>query len=252
MKERGVEIVRGSRQDSRKPSWRNYFREPYDPFTSLVLTLPVFALYHLGVLSSGFRNGVDLVSSLLFEAVDGNRWAYAGMVLGFSGALVGAMHVLRKRGALRPAAWAPMLIESAILAWTMAFCAGYAVQTVFQGQTGPALTGGWDRVVMSAGAGFHEEMVFRIGLFRGGVAAARRWAHAQGFRWIAGIAFGSALLFSLAHYVGPYGDELRLTSVVFRVLIGLFLSAVVWFRGLAVAVYTHFFYDLLFFFVWSD
>ena len=54
----------------------------------------------------------------------------------------------------------------------------------------------------------------------------------------------SAVLFSIAHYVGPLGDPISLTSFVFRTLAGLYLAAVFHVRGFAVAAWTHAFYDV--------
>ena len=46
-----------------------YFRERHDPLTSLVLTVPVFLIYHLGILLIDIKNGVDLVSTLTFAVL---------------------------------------------------------------------------------------------------------------------------------------------------------------------------------------
>ena len=54
----------------------------------------------------------------------------------------------------------------------------------------------------------------------------------------------SSVAFSAVHHIPPYGDPLRLDIFTFRVLAGLFFGALFWLRGLAVAVYTHAFYDV--------
>ena len=53
-----------------------------------------------------------------------------------------------------------------------------------------------------------------------------------------------ALLFSLAHYVGPGGDTFAIHSFLFRFLAGALFGIIFLGRGLAVAVYTHAIYDI--------
>jgi membrane protease YdiL (CAAX protease family) len=57
----------------------------------------------------------------------------------------------------------------------------------------------------------------------------------------------SAVLFSAVHYVGSFGDPLALGTFVFRVLAGLFFTALYRWRGFAVAVWCHAIYDVIFF-----
>jgi hypothetical protein len=54
----------------------------------------------------------------------------------------------------------------------------------------------------------------------------------------------SSLLFSAAHHIPPYGDPLELGVFTFRFLAGMIFASLFWFRGFAVAVYTHALYDL--------
>src|SRR6185295_6669818 len=100
------------------------------------------------------------------------------------------------------------------------------------------------RAVMSIGAGVYEETVFRLALLSG-IAALLEKVIGLG-RWIAvGVAFVvSALLFSAMHHIPPYGDPLHLGVFTFRFLAGMCFAALFWFRGFAVAVYTHALYDL--------
>ena len=56
--------------------------------------------------------------------------------------------------------------------------------------------------------------------------------------------FISAILFSLFHYLGPFGDIFTYKSFYLRTLAGVFLGALYLFRGLGITVYTHIFYDM--------
>jgi membrane protease YdiL (CAAX protease family) len=98
-------------------------------------------------------------------------------------------------------------------------------------------------IVLSLGAGFYEELVFRV-LLVGTLAGI---FHASGFdRRKAGIfaALLAALLFSAFHYIGPYGDAWRAPSFIFRFLAGLAFSALFLLRGFGIAAWTHALYDV--------
>ncbi len=229
---------------------------PYDPLTGLVLTIPVFLAYHLGILFVDLRNGADLVTSTMREVLDRSVGAYVALTLAVALGLFVAGRTLRKgqhridRGAL-----VRVVSESAIWAALMMIVVGGVVTRLFHGaiaaepalQIGRMTLGPLERVVMAAGAGFHEELLFRVGLFTGGAwlvsQATKDRARAQ---WIA--APIAAAVFSAAHYVGALGDTFTLASFTFRALAGLWFTLVYRFRGFAVAVYTHTLYDLFVFF----
>jgi len=115
--------------------------------------------------------------------------------------------------------------------------------------TGGALAqlGPIDKLVLAAGAGFHEELAFRVVLVSG-VARLLVTFGVPETRAFLGAALGSALLFAFVHHLGPYGDALALAPFVFRTLAALYLTVVYAARGFAVAVYTHALYDVLVFF----
>ena len=100
------------------------------------------------------------------------------------------------------------------------------------------------RVVMSLGAGVYEETVFRLGIMAGLAALLERGV---GFRrWVAALValIVSSVLFSAMHHIPPYGDPFTIGVFTFRVLAGACFGLIFWFRGFAVAVYTHALYDL--------
>jgi membrane protease YdiL (CAAX protease family) len=259
-----------------------YLKERHDPLTSLLLTVPVFVLYHLGILAMPLRNGVDLVSQVTFELLSRSLLGYVAVTLGYAAAIAVAVQVLRRKGKIRPAELLPVLGESVLLAMLMSLLVGWTTHQLFDWQVGPHAMGPFEKLVMSAGAGFHEELVFRVGLFGGGAFALERlsrrerserrrigereglaprpernrstihrppWSKLSATKaaWIAAVV--SSLLFSAIHYVGALGDDFSLTSFTFRFLAGLFLTAVYRFRGFAVAVYTHTIYDVIVFFL---
>jgi hypothetical protein len=122
------------------------------------------------------------------------------------------------------------------------FVAGTAVQ-----QAGGALAGEptATKVMLSLGAGLYEELLFRVILVSGIALIARRLL---GWRPVAASIVAvvlSALVFSAFHYIGPYGDQLRLDSFVFRLIGGLAFSVLYVLRGFGITAWTHAMYDLI-------
>lgn len=227
----------------------DYLRRRHDPLTSLVLTVPVFLVYHLGILVIDLRNGVDLVSELSLRLLHYSVAAYVGATLAVAAGLVGAGFFLRKRGRIQPARLLPVLVESLLLAAIMTFTVGWATGALFGNQIGPKSLTFVEKIVMAAGAGFHEEIVFRVALFAGGALVLRRLPAFGATSAALVAALVSSLLFSAVHYVGAMGDSFTFVSFTFRFLSGLYLCGVYRFRGFATAVYTHALYDILVFFV---
>jgi hypothetical protein len=113
---------------------------------------------------------------------------------------------------------------------------------------------------MSLGAGFYEELTFRVLLFGlGAKVLVKIFGHEQmqlagtqatsrfSFRSLlimAGWALTCALVFSEVHYIGPMSDAFALTSFTFRAVLGLFLTLIFVTRGFAAAVWTHAIYDI--------
>jgi hypothetical protein len=220
--------------------------------TSLVLVLPLLIVYHLGVLwtlrSSGMLNGADFVTVFLRGTLhlgEGGYLAFFGVVLAlFFAALV----ALKKKQPFNPRIFLPVLLESAIYALSMGSLIILVMTKVLH--ISPQLAAGLHqmgvgaRFVMSLGAGVYEETVFRLALLGGLVAIAEKVLHWR--RWLAlVVAFAlSSIAFSAVHHIPPYGDPLALGVFTFRVLAGVCFGLLFWFRGFAVAVYTHALYDV--------
>jgi membrane protease YdiL (CAAX protease family) len=228
-----------------------FLKRRHDPLTSIVLVVPLFLIYHLGILAMDIRNGADLFTEATLRLLQESLWGYIGVTVVIAAGLVGAAWVMRKRtGAeIHPRALVPVIGESLIWAIVMTFVVGWATAQLTSIQQGPAPMGPLEKLVMACGAGLHEEIVFRAGLFAGGTWILTRFAKWEA--WKSAIVAGvvSSLVFSAFHYIGPLSDPLHLGSFTFRALAGGFLAAIYRFRGFAVAVYTHALYDVLVFFV---
>lgn len=229
----------------------------------LALTLPVFLAYHLGVVFLKVKNASDPVTGPLLQLSNGNREAYIGLTLAI-GTLFAGVFALAGRGhTFRIEKFLQIGLEGVVYAVGMRFAADYVVGKLpiaaAAGTAGPlghpdVMTG----VVMSMGAGFYEELAFRVVLFGVG-AKVLVWLFAQqrvdvleGGRRLSfkavllmfGWALVAAAVFSGVHYVGAYGDPLDLQSFVFRMILGLALTLIFVARGFAAAVWAHALYDV--------
>ncbi|MBN1808000.1 MAG: CPBP family intramembrane metalloprotease [Planctomycetes bacterium] len=106
------------------------------------------------------------------------------------------------------------------------------------------------RMVLSAGAGVYEELVFRL-LLTGGIVLMLRGLLGVTKLPAAVIAVLTAsLVFSIVHYIGAYGDPLpgdhkEWLGFLFRCLAGVFFSLLFYYRCFGIAVAAHAFYDII-------
>lgn len=92
---------------------------PSGPWADLGLTLPIFVLYHLGVMFLPVRNAADRVTEELVALASHDRLAYAALTVGL-GALYVAVLLLMGRGkslSLENFAW--LAAESVLYALCM-------------------------------------------------------------------------------------------------------------------------------------
>ena len=233
-----------------------FFKKP-GAWVDLCLTLPVFVLYHLGVVQLGVRNGTDLVTGPLFRVAEGNVYAYFGITLGLGLAFGLVFFVLGRGQGFRLSKLLQIMLEGVVYAVVMRIGAAYLVGRLFAGPMD-----GHDPyrgLIMSLGAGFYEELAFRVVLF-GLIAKGLVWIFTRqrvsmvgksptgmSFRAML-IIFGwslvAASVFSGVHYIGSLGDKFLLTTFVFRLVLGLALSLIYVTRGFAAAVWAHALYDI--------
>jgi membrane protease YdiL (CAAX protease family) len=100
-----------------------------------------------------------------------------------------------------------------------------------------------DGLVLSLGAGFYEELLFRV-LLVGGLIAVFKSAGVGKTATRVWAAILAAFLFSAFHYIGPYAYPLELGSFTFRFVSGLALNALFITRGFGITAWTHALYDV--------
>ncbi|HEY3500212.1 MAG TPA: CPBP family intramembrane glutamic endopeptidase [Polyangiaceae bacterium] len=222
-----------------------------DPWSDLALTLPVFVAYHLGVVFLPVRNAADLVTRELTRLANDNLLHYAALTFAIGALFVGVLVVLGRKSELRWQRFFWIAIEGVLYALAMRLVAGYVVgklRLAGPGEVELEAPGLLAAVVLSLGAGFYEEIAFRVVLFDLGARVIRLFAEPIPIAQARLITFGwaviSALAFSAWHYVGPLGDPFELRSFVFRWVCGLVFTVIYVFRGFAPAVWTHLVYDI--------
>jgi hypothetical protein len=224
----------------------------------LALTLPVFLGYQVGVVFLRVRNATDVVTSRLLELAHGDRLVYLQITGGLGVALFAAFAALGRGHPLRASKLLQIAVEGAVYAYGMASAASWVVGRLFAGPRPDAVGGPITGIVMSLGAGFYEELAFRVVLFGLG-AKVLVWlltgqrlglVERSGFPGVRALgiivlwALASAAIFSGMHYLGPMGDPFDARSFVARAVLGLALTLVYGLRGFAAAVWTHALYDV--------
>lgn len=233
------------KRDVRDGTLRRYLRESRELGTSLLLVLPLFVAYHVGVLvTGGLRNGVDFMTDALFAVLGGSLPGYLAVNGAVLLGLVLTLLVQRRRGKLHPRLFPWVLLESCVYASLF----GTVVTTLVQWLgLGPLLAAGFgpqNALILSIGAGLYEEVVFRL-LLMGGVY--RLLTVRSMPRWWAGTLslLVSSAVFSAVHHLGNLGEPFTLSAFTFRFFAGVVLASIFAFRGLGVAVYTHAVYDII-------
>ena len=231
-------------------------------WVDLGLTLPIFVAYHAGVIFLRVQNATDVVTGPILRVAEGNRAIYLLITASIGVVFAGFFGVIGRGQTFRPQKFVQIALEGVIYAVLMRLGAGYVVGRLFAAVGGVAPVaqqGPFVGLVMSLGAGFYEELAFRV-LFFGVGAKILVWLFAhqpygvvtnepRRLSWRAALVAGlwalvSAAIFSGVHYLGPMGDPLGLQSFVFRMVLGLVLTLIFVLRGFAAAVWAHALYDI--------
>jgi hypothetical protein len=156
----------------------------------------------------------------------------------------------------RPGLLGYMWLESLVWALLLFFNLAFLVQLI---PGVPAILGNqiaettvaqpsfYHSIGLSLGAGFYEELFFRLLL----VSAFKALFGILGWEFGGKIGTGlvivllTAGLFSLAHHIPPYGEPLAMWPLLFRFVFGILMSGLLLIRGFGVVAWTHALYDVL-------
>jgi hypothetical protein len=222
---------------------------PRNLLTSLILVFPLFLIYQVGVLFTlPMLNGADFVTTLLFASFGLTIRGYLLFLAIVVGVFAVALAVLKRKQHFHSKVILPVLLESTIYALTMGSIIVLLMTKVLGFSPGLSASlpqqGLVTRLVMSLGAGVYEELVFRLGLLGGCLVLLQKLLGMSRWAALVGAFALSSVVFSTVHYLPPTGDTFAFESFTFRVLAGVVFGLLYKLRGLAVAVYTHAFYDI--------
>ena len=236
-----------------EPETEKYLREGSGPMADLALTLPIFVVYHLGVVWMDVQNAADVVTRELKALANSSLLAYSGLTLAIGAVFAGVLLVLGRGHSLRWQRFVLVAAEGILYAVAMRLVASYVVGKVQLSRDAGIEVGGTElgfftAVVLSLGAGLYEEVAFRVGLYGLGrkVLLAMMPEALPGQRTLVSLGWAalSAAVFSGWHYFGQFGEPFELRSFVFRWVCGLVFTLIYVFRGFAPVVWTHALYDI--------
>jgi CAAX prenyl protease-like protein len=215
-----------------------------DLVSHLVLAAPVFLLYHLGLLVSPLAaNGADPVTRGMGYLAGLSTLVYLIVMAALICGYVILVRYLSRKKKFNARRFPLVLGEGLLYALVMGPLTNLLLQKVHVLGDAIVRMGPIDRIVASAGAGFYEELIFRlagIGLIVWliGTKKLKRWM-------VVAIAIGiTSIIFSAVHYIGPGSDSFEIGSFAFRLVLGGMLALIYIFRGFGTAVYAHFLYDV--------
>ena len=238
-------------------SWpRIYWRQSRSHRYSLLFALPLLVLYEVmaAILGHGeaqaIRNGADVLLKSAFMAILGRHGPLLFGVLLIGVALWLVIRDMRTHGSrLSPRTFAVMMAESIALALAFGIVVASITTRVLAPFAALAQTPMQEldlmtQLMVSLGAGLYEELLFRV-LLVGAISA----LGVRAFGWrpltagVVAVGLG-ALIFSAFHYIGPFGDRLEAGSFTFRLIAGIFFSALFVTRGFGITAWTHALYDV--------
>lgn len=227
--------------------FRTYLQQSKAVSVGLVAVLPLLALYELALILLG--SGVEVHAGALMKqmlAVLGGMGAYLALTCAVTICFFFAL-VIKYRGPARSfRLYGTMILEGALYAALLApvvfwIESGFGTLAAGAGERGELGI----RLLLGAGAGVWEELLFRFFILGGGL-----WLTVKvlsGNRIVFGILMLllSSFAFSGLHHLGAHADPFRTAIFLYRFLAGLLLGGIFLVRGLGVCVYTHALYNVL-------
>jgi len=225
---------------------QGYFNHSRSLAVSFLFILPLLLAYEVGMLimrPPTVSLAGNFIRWLMYEAF-GHRAALAFNLAAML-AIGASLFALRKTGGVRIKIFPGVVVESLayglLLTQFMPLVVAYALPMA-QIAGGASATVAND-IILSIGAGVYEEIVFRLGVMTAVYYVVlklsdKKWAAVVGAIVI------SSVVFSASHYLGGT-ESPALKSFVFRAIGGMCFAAIYIYRGLAVACYSHAFYDIL-------
>lgn len=240
----------------------SYWELSRRPLISLVFVAPILITYELGVLTLGpdaLRNAADVWGRQFLRSLGFGQYFLLPLLV--CGVLLGWHHVRRDPWTIRRRVVGIMWLESVVLGVALLvlaqlmgrmFAAAAVSEPAFLANSSSRSV--WAKFIGYLGAGFYEELLFRLLLLSGIALLAKRIGLNRRGSLLTAIGI-SSLLFAAVHYrfelslfgwtLGPqYGDSFTWFSCLFRIAAGIIFGCLFVVRGFGVAVGAHAMYDV--------
>lgn len=224
----------------------DYFKISKSPFFSLIITIPLFIIYELGIFYaqkneiSTLKNGADVIIEDILSFFGFSIFYTLSFFLLFFALFFSWKHKKNfKSLKLRFSYFILFLIESVL----------YSLLLVVIIKSIPLLiefkSMSYFDLTLLIGAGIYEELFFRVILITFFTKILQFiFTNSSKFFWIPIIL--SSIIFSLFHFIGI--DTFSQDAFTLRFIGGIYLALVYHFRGFAMASVTHSLYDIIVFF----
>lgn len=193
------------------------------------------------------RNSAELFIKDFLAAIGLGRPVI--LLLMYTCATIIAIYYARKAGYQFPRYYAIFLviIESVFYAGSLGTVTRIITNQILSLQTGfvDKFQAMLPQILMAVSAGVYEEILFRLIMLGFLLLLLKQLMQSKRWLQIATAVFVSSVIFSVFHYASY--EYFSWSSFTFRFVAGCILGLLFVHRGLAVAVYTHAFYDFFFF-----
>lgn len=209
--------------------------------TTALAVVPLVLIYGLGLLTASerARSGVDVVSTHLVAAVP--TVTYVAFQLALAVGLVFFALFRAERPIVQHLRWTwPAIAEAC--AWGLGLGAIVLFVMDEAHLLAVLVSGPWvDRAVISAGAGLHEELVFRALAIPSITLLLSRTIGVPSQLAVVGAVLVSSLLFSGAHHLA--GEPFNGFVFLYRLVAGVVFALLYLWRGFAITAWSHAAYD---------
>jgi hypothetical protein len=232
-----------------------YWQQSRRPLTCLAFVAPLLVLYEGGILWLGpqaMRNGADVWLRQLLDLMGFGQYFLLPLLT--VAILLGWHHTTAQKWQVVPGVLYAMFAECLMLGLVLVVIArlqGALLSMFLPAQPDwpvqaslSAAIGATGKVIAFFGAGIYEEVLFRLTLLPLAVWGLRL-AGCGPRQALVGAIVATSLLFSAAHYVGPLGQPLDISTFLFRSVAGGFFAVLFVYRGFGIAAGTHALYDIL-------
>ncbi len=229
------------------------------------LTLPVFLTYQIGVHFLSVKNATDFLTPQLLRVAGGDAFWYFVYTACIALLWAASFAIVGWRQNFAPSKLVQMVCEGAVYgvllrqgaSWMLGNLGPIAGAVGAVGSVAAPMDAS-EAVVLSAGAGFYEELLFRVLIYGLGAKVLVWWTTREeialigpgvrvslksGFVMLAWASCG-ATLFALAHHLGAGDEAFSFRPFFLRWLLGLAWTGIYVSRGFGAAVWSHAFYDL--------